>query len=476
MLDCLPAGPILRGAGEQLGRWSVIWCRVLLRPFDGMLEEATLGCVESLLVPLGYRCIQVSESNHPAVGEALFLRDWKAVLNPRLDGLRQDLAHLSETSAKQAEQHRSQTAALTQERDGLAEEVASLRERSTELTGRVEQQGKTINSRDTAIDQLIKVNEALEHTKDQQTQLAAKRLEQIEALKKEQTQQVQAIGECDQRLAAQTAEIAAVKQARDEQSKLAAERLKQVEVLQKELEASQHQGADQESRIEALNQAKTDLEQKHQAVAKTQAENAKALEEARETIGVLSTERDQLREQFNQGQSQVEELGKALETAKAETDKHAKLVAQYKTEADTQAKLAAERAEKLEQSEQSKAALQRDNAIALRMQVLREADLKDLQQRHAEVVAQKDKQSILLKQLTERLAAASSYLHQIKHDGHSMGDGASHDSQTRAAITAQDSGSPANSTTADHCSIQAGTNTAASSTTADGLVEPEQSP
>lgn len=209
LLDCLPAARILRGASGLLQHAAVVCARVLLEPPEGAPEEATLAAVEAELLPLGYRCVQLTESNHPAVGEALFARAWDIHLRPQLQ------------------------------------------------------------------------------------------------------------------------------------------------------QASQQQ---------------------QQAEAKTK------------------------------------ELTQALESARAEAEKQAQQATQHKAEAEKQAKLAAERAQQLSEREQAYAALARDNAIALRLQTLREADLKDLQQRYAQVIAQKNQQESLLKQLTERLTAASGYLRQLEQD------------------------------------------------------------
>jgi FkbM family methyltransferase len=55
-----------------------------------------------------------------------------------------------------------------------------------------------------------------------------------------------------------------------------------------------------------------------------------------------------------------------------------------------------------------------DLAIALRMQALRDADLKDLQARYAETREVRDRQHELLAQLGQRLKAASDYLNALK--------------------------------------------------------------
>ena len=67
LIDCLPALPILQGAGSELDRWSVLWLRVLLKPLSDGDTVGTLKELETFLTPHGYRCAVVSEGNHPAI-------------------------------------------------------------------------------------------------------------------------------------------------------------------------------------------------------------------------------------------------------------------------------------------------------------------------------------------------------------------------------------------------------------------------
>ena len=57
-----------------------------------------------------------------------------------------------------------------------------------------------------------------------------------------------------------------------------------------------------------------------------------------------------------------------------------------------------------------------DLSIALKLQMLRESDLADLQQRYKETVDLKDRQARLLETLKERLSVAASYLRQLDAD------------------------------------------------------------
>ena len=64
----------------------------------------------------------------------------------------------------------------------------------------------------------------------------------------------------------------------------------------------------------------------------------------------------------------------------------------------------------------------RDLGIALRVQVLRENDLKELQQRYSAVLDLKNSQHKLLMKLQERLSVAAEYLQQLKRDNQGEAD------------------------------------------------------
>jgi len=79
---------------------------------------------------------------------------------------------------------------------------------------------------------------------------------------------------------------------------------------------------------------------------------------------------------------------------------------------ELEAALAAARQSVVDQSETVQRARQ-DMAVALRLQAMAGADLKDLQARYAEVLRQKDAQETLIGQLAQRLGEASDYLRQL---------------------------------------------------------------
>lgn len=157
MVDCLPALPILQGAGAELQNWSVLWLRVLLKPFDGELQQANLPACQELLEPLGFHCLQINESNHPALGDAIFVRDWAAWLQPRL-ALQEKLAADEHTQLKELSDAKEQSM-----------------QQLEELTAARNEQARLADERQASVKQLQQEQEAFSN-------LAAERLAQMEQL------------------------------------------------------------------------------------------------------------------------------------------------------------------------------------------------------------------------------------------------------------------------------------------------------
>ena len=77
VVDCLPALPILLGAKNSLVDWDVIIARVVLDESKLPDQGARKSELDDYLKPLGFRCILVEEENHPAIGQVVYVRDWK---------------------------------------------------------------------------------------------------------------------------------------------------------------------------------------------------------------------------------------------------------------------------------------------------------------------------------------------------------------------------------------------------------------
>ena len=75
-VDCLPATPILESAGDCLDEVELVLARVVLSDSDLPGAGADLTSVQTMLESRGFRWLATEASRHPAIGHALFVRDW----------------------------------------------------------------------------------------------------------------------------------------------------------------------------------------------------------------------------------------------------------------------------------------------------------------------------------------------------------------------------------------------------------------
>ena len=207
IIDCLTSLSILKGAGQAIEKWSVISVRVLLKPLSEENAVGTLQDIEAYLLAYGYRCIEVTESNNPALGSALFVRDWQAVLQLKNNQLSQNNSQLvAEKLVLQQQLLDCQTTndALTQERDEFAKKLA---ERQTQLEALTKakaaiEQEKTalLQSRDSLSNEL----KATQQVRDQQAQQATERQAHIDAATLERDQFAEQAAERQKQLEALT--------------------------------------------------------------------------------------------------------------------------------------------------------------------------------------------------------------------------------------------------------------------------------
>ena len=235
-VDCLPALPILKGAGRHIDEWSVLWLRVLLQPVTETENDAQLESVIAFLEPLGFRCVNVTESNHPAIGYALFVRDWQA----RIDALTRE----RDKQAVQTADWQAQIDALTQayadlngEKDALAKEKSGLAARRDALEqdvatlthGRHEQERL-------AAEQQARID-ALSLERDSQAAQAEDWQAQIDALTQAN---IELSGERDalaERVGALRTELTALTQSLGQQSQLATDRQTSIDEMTMAIEA-----------------------------------------------------------------------------------------------------------------------------------------------------------------------------------------------------------------------------------------------
>ncbi len=285
IIDCLNSLAILKGAVKALENWSVLSLRVLLQPLAELSNIPTLQDIEAYLLPYGYHCIQLTESNNPSIGEALFVRDWQAVLLPKNQQLSLDnLQLVSETSLLQQQ---------------------------------CEQQTQEAQVRQTHIYALIHENDHLGQQATEQTAL----IEQRNALSNE---------------------VAALSEARDQQTQIVNERLAHIETLTQERDQLSQQAIDRQTQLEALTQAyeasdkeKTALIEQRDSLSNERDQAVHQSHEQQARINVLIEERDQLNAQLQQ----QEDLMANLKSQYSESDVRQRLLNDEMIKAESQIEL-----------------------------------------------------------------------------------------------------------------------------------------
>jgi hypothetical protein len=212
-IDCLPALPILQGAEEILDAWSVVIARVIFdekaMPEQG---EAWKGALDEFMGEHGYLFIDQEEERHPALGQVLYVHNWK-------DQLELQLRLIEQGHEKSAEESRIQISQLIRERDAERQLAKQLQGQVVQVNKDLEEQKQLAQEHQTSARQIIK-------ERDEQKELVGRRQAQIDQLSKDLKEQKQ-LAEQHQ---TQTSRI--IKE-RDEQKELAVQRQAQIDQLRK---------------------------------------------------------------------------------------------------------------------------------------------------------------------------------------------------------------------------------------------------
>ena len=263
VIDCLPALPILQGAGKYMDGWDVIIARVLLDenlcPGNGAAKIE----IDPFLQIQGYRCIAVEEERQPAIANALYIRDWKEIQNKSLENQEriQQLTHTHDAQTKVASERQAQIQQLTQARDAQSKLAEERQVQIQQLTQTRDAQTKVAAEQQAQIQQLTQARDAqsklaeerqvqiqqLTQTHDAQTKLATERQTQLEQAAKAKSDQAKLAAECQQ-------QVEQLTKARDEQAKLATERRQQLDEMQKRLQQLEGQNAEFASRQTLLQE------------------------------------------------------------------------------------------------------------------------------------------------------------------------------------------------------------------------------
>lgn len=303
LIDCLPSLAILRGAEETLKHTQVLCVRVWLDDAHLGFEEAGFAAIEAHLAGRGYRCIQVSESNHPALGEALFLRDDVERIRRSSQGRIDQLMQAQEAQTKLAEERQAQIEALTQEKAQLTQ----VRDAQAQLAQERQAQIETLNK------ERAELQPRVEHLDKQKTELAAA-LEQTR--KAGADREAALIAEHDQALKAGVDREAKLTAERDQAQKVGAE-------LKDTLTAAEHRSQELAQEIAKLQQR---FQEEQAELAQARDAQTKLAEERQTQIEGLNKERAELHSRVEQLDTKKAELASALEqTRKAGADREAAL-------------------------------------------------------------------------------------------------------------------------------------------------------
>jgi hypothetical protein len=328
VVDCFPALPVLQGAGRLLARADVVLARVILDEAVVSNSGATKIEIDGLLLGLGYRCVTMEEDRQPATGWALYMRDWRRLLEERLreshdqvnqlgnalneqldlavarQGELEQMIDAVEKHARLSDENRQKIEQLTQERTER-ERQASVA--IGELSALVEEKNaQTIAIRETA-DQLARLKADLEsQISDQQARILSLTSARDDATTR--------IGELDRALvearngqARATIEAAAqieqLKVERDKQILLADDRWLKLEQQKKAVEEQTRLIIDMQGQVAALTVARDDANRAADEVkaklaeitprAEAQAARIAALEQERAEIDVRHGRLDQ---------------------------------------------------------------------------------------------------------------------------------------------------------------------------------------
>ena len=465
MIDCLPALPVLRGAANCLDRLDVLICRVVLDETRLAADGASEREVDAFLSSRGFRCVAQEEELHPALGVAIYARDLRIAHEEQrnaLAGREQQVGQLSQANEaliQSLEDQRAQLNDLIRERDEQAQLAAGALEQMRNAAQERDEQARL------AAGALEQVRKAAQE-QDEQARLAAESLEQARNAAQERDEQARlaadaleqarkAAQERDEhaRLAAGALEqVRSLEQTRDEQTRMAADALNQLAQstasLQEQVGGLRQELADAIDRAVGLQAQLDQVRREHDEQAVRDAERREHREEEFAqhldiTVGALQQqhakeladlaaaleqqvadqlhlqagllrdqneehqrhesrnagERDEIGKRFAELNQMLEELTHSRRAMEGE-------ISTLRTELEHRARSEAELRQELRESRQTA-------ALSVRMQTLREADLKDLQVRYQASVVAQEKQHLLLTKLSERLSAASNYFHQL---------------------------------------------------------------
>jgi FkbM family methyltransferase len=219
------------------------------------------------------------------------------------------------------------------------------------------------------------------------------------------------------------AQVEQLTQAMNEQTRLADDYKTLNHQLRRERDEAIQSSAEQREQTEILIALQTDISQQL-AILQTElaaSQQAKAaleqiVEHQTNQLGQLSLERDALLAQLGQLTQELVELQAQLGQLTQERESLQAQLGQLTQEWEALHSRYMETHQLAENQKHELLEAQRTVALSVKLQTLREADLKELQNRYQESIGRQEEQHQLLVKLTERLNTASVYLHRLTNN------------------------------------------------------------
>lgn len=316
---------------------------------------------------------------------------------------------------------------ISAEKQNQIERLNSVNAEQTELVTKRQQQMKKLKlelSEQTKLvaDKKNKINQANKF-KDEQVKLVAEVQEQIKTLTQERDTQVKTVSEKQK-------QVDQLNTAKAEQIKLATERQQTIEKLTQELSVQAKLVENKQSQIDLGNKTKDEqseliaegleqnkkLTQERDAQAQTAIERQSQIDlskKATEEQSKLAAQRQQqirkLTEEFDTQVKQGQEQQTQLTTLTKNIEQLKKSIAGLETELNSFKETEDKRLQELEEAQQTA-------SLSVKLQMLKEGDLQDLQKRYQQALVTQENQHELLNKLSERLSLAAGYFHQISQE------------------------------------------------------------
>ena len=387
VVNCLPALSVIQGAVSCLKACDVIVTRAVLDQSVETDPSSTLSALDDYLTDRGFRRVSVQEERHPALGSAIFVRDWRWFVLERQKVL--DAARMS--TAGQLEDAEKSIASLRDEQIRIVTQRSSELEQSIRDCG---EKGHLAEENQRQLDQMT-----VEHRR----------------IAQELASELQLKADLESSVARMTAD-------RDEQTRLGGQRLSVLEDRQRQLDQMtvEHKRIAQE--LASALQLKADRES---SVAQITADRDEKTRLANQRSGELeqaarhAAEKARLAEDL---QRQVEQLGlehtRTVEALAAEIQLKAERDAtnvQLTADRDEQIRLANQR-----RTEQEQAILERDAQVRvareLEMQIEQSSRAGDqYAQKLAEATEKTMAQGVELDKRGEKISELQSALEKLRN-------------------------------------------------------------